>query len=131
MWGASSMLMALLWYSWHGIILNDIAFSPLSDSALFAIAAGLYFTLGGLQTVLFTGLLRKFRSLSATLIVGLSTGIITFTVVNLVMGLYGFTDQTIYFLMDTGWQLFEQTAGAFAVMLIFQYSHRRYYNPLQ
>lgn len=131
MWGTASATMLLLWYSWHGIILNDFELSTLSVPLLLTVAGISYLILGGLQAMAFTMLMRRGRLLFSSLFLGIGSGLIHFFVMNVILGLYGSTDSLSYFLMDIAWQLFEQSVGVFALAMVFQYSHRRWFHHVQ
>ena len=128
-WIVSSGGMFSLFYTWHGIFLNDfirIQF-PLSWFILFA--AVTYLLLGfGMSVLLDSRLLHQVHSIFfKTLLTGIISGLSLFMAATVVHISLTKELSMTHVLIDSSWQIFEQCTGAFLIylsrILVFSLSH--------
>lgn len=109
-----------LFYTWHGVFLNDFKriHFPLGWFVLFA--AITYLILGAVITVVFESeLMRKIRNLFIRgLVCGALAGFTLFMITTIINISLTRNQSIQHLMMDCIWQIFEQIVGAMVVTLL-------------
>lgn len=121
---ASSVVMYLMSYCWHGLFLNDYSMIHVSQSVFLAAAAVVYLFIGLVVCRAF--LLTPLDRISKHPIVrgpiaGVMTGFLMFLVVLVVGITYSRHASLEYLLLDLVWQILEQTVGGVIVGLAYMF----------
>lgn len=131
-WCAGATSMFALFYTWHGLVLNDFIHFNYRLEYDFIQSLIFYFAIGFLITSLVKLAAKTMKTFRHSAIVGASIGVLVY-LVSIILGT-GFNDTTdsSMMLMDLSWQVIEQGAGGFVCGWLYRYlfwmQHRTFFS---
>jgi predicted neutral ceramidase superfamily lipid hydrolase len=119
-WILSAMFMYIAFYLFHGVITNDILKLTIPKTLFLSVAAIVYLIVAFGMSLLFrsTSLKKNIRNpFRRSLLIGILTALFMYGVAFTVGISFSFKVTMFNLLIDVGWQLIEQSLGAFFVAL--------------
>jgi hypothetical protein len=118
-WIASSVLMFMLSFLWHGVVLNDFIKISYQKELFLSFLFLLYVALGGLMAFAYSFIHNKKAPLTRGLLLGTAGGFIVFLIVFVLGTSFSGHVNSLYVSMDFIWQMIEQGAGGLVVAGIY------------
>ncbi len=125
-WMVCSSTMFILFYFWHGMVLNDFSYMAYSKAPFLVTSVAIYLVIGMLITFLTYALKKIKNSFKYGLTVGAAVGVLVYMVIVLLLGL-SFYPQVEFKIVafDLGWQVVEQSAGGLLCGWIYRLMYIR------
>lgn len=119
-WLLSAGLMYLAFYIFHGVITNDLLKLTVPKTAFLSVAAMVYLVIAlGMSLLFKSQTLKKHitNPFKRSAPIGICTAIFMYSIAFVVGIRFSFQASMINIAVDLGWQLFEQSLGAFTICL--------------
>jgi hypothetical protein len=133
-WILSAIMMYVAFYVFHGVITNDILKLAVPKSLFLSVAAVLYLIVAfGMSLLYKSSSLKKAikKPFKRSLLIGILTGLFMYGIAFTVGISFSFKVTMLNLMVDVGWQVFEQSLGAFFITIantIFYYEEEEHIN---
>ena len=120
-WILSALVMYGAFYLFHGVITNDIIKLTIPKTLFLSVAAVVYLIVAFGMSLLFksTSLKKNIKKpFNRSLLIGILTALFLYGITLTVGISFSFKITKLTFLVDIGWQLIEQSLGAFFIALV-------------